>query len=83
VSPNDPLQQFRMTPFARGFGAIILLIIGIMLLLPGLCALGFIVTSSPEDLTNAGMLVLWFICFAIAVGGGVLIWNAVRFWRAR
>jgi hypothetical protein len=53
-------------------------IIGIILLLPGLCALGFMATSSYDELTNGGLIVLWFICFAIAFAGGVLIWNALK-----
>jgi hypothetical protein len=57
---------------------VIVAIIGIILLLPGLCALGFMATSSYDELTNGGLIVLWFICFAIAFAGGVLIWNALK-----
>jgi hypothetical protein len=78
VSPNDRLSQ-RPTPARRrGWGAIVVGIIGVILLLPGLCALGFIVNSGFDDLTNGGLIVLWLICFAIAFAGGVLIWNAAK-----
>ena len=83
MSSNAPLTPPPTSSFARGLGTVILLIAGIVLLLPGVCALGFIVSSSPEDFTDSTIVVLWVICFAIAFGGAALIWNAVKFWRSR
>jgi len=77
MSQNQPLPQ-PPPPRRRGWGAIIVGFIGVILLLPGLCALGFMASSSVDDLTNGGLIVLWLICFAIAFAGGVLIWNAVK-----
>lgn len=77
MSQNQPLPQ-SPPPRRRGWGAIIVGFIGVILLLPGLCALGFMASSSVDDLTNSGLIVLWLICFAIAFAGGVLIWNAVK-----
>ena len=77
MSQNQPLPQ-SPSPRRRGWGAIIVGFIGVILLLPGLCALGFMASSSVDDLTNGGLIVLWLISFAIAFAGGVLIWNAVK-----
>jgi hypothetical protein len=66
---------------ARGIGIAVLLLIGIVLLLPGLCALGFMVTSSYEDFGDGLLTILWVICFAIAFGGAMLIRKAVNWWR--
>lgn len=77
MSQNQPLPQ-SPPPRRRGWGAIIVGFIGVFLLLPGLCALGFMASSSVDDLTNGGLIVLWLIYFAIAFAGGVLIWNAVK-----
>jgi polyferredoxin len=74
--PGPPTSRL-----ARGIGIAVLLLIGIVLLLPGLCALGFMVMSSYDDLAGGGLIVLWVVCFAIAFGGAMLIRNAVNWWR--
>ena len=64
---------------------ILALLFGIVLLLPGVCSLGFMAAFVPEALarpSNAGDLVplglLWAFCFAISFGGFLLIRNALR-----
>jgi len=51
---------------------------GIILLLPGVCA-GFFMIAFSMDLS---LVPLWLICFLIAAGGIALIWWAVRRLRA-
>jgi hypothetical protein len=60
--------------------SILLFVIGVILLLPGLCALVFMVaygTSGGSDIEPI-FVVLWLICFGIAAGGIALIAHAVR-----
>ncbi len=62
-----------------------MILVGIMLLLPGLCvgvvAVAFAIT--PQDLVGSPWLaLLWLACFAITAGGIALIWRAVRRLRA-
>ena len=61
-------------------GQIAMIIIGIILLLPGLCSLGFIVGMAPElnsksfnDPIAQMIFTLWGICFAVSALGIVLI----------
>jgi hypothetical protein len=61
--------------------SILMILIGIILLLPGVCAAVFAIGSAthPPGLFNDSQIVsLWFVCFAGAAGGIVLIWRAVR-----
>jgi len=63
---------------------------GIFLLLPGLCALGFMGLSltmlpdlGPSDWKQIGgiaipALLLWGVCFAMSYGGFLLIKNALK-----
>ena len=55
---------------------------GLVLLLPGLCSIGFIVILSGEGLkdlfSDAGLVALWAVCLAVSAGGIVLIRHAVR-----
>ena len=56
---------------------------GVILLLPGLCSLGFI-TLSVSNLSRGGMrdaaswAPLWIVCFAISFGGIMMIRRAIR-----
>jgi hypothetical protein len=57
---------------------VLLILIGIVLLLPGLCSLGFVLLTV-RDLSGAGEFVfLWLITFVVAAGGILLIRYAVR-----
>src|SRR5262245_3666630 len=80
MSPNEPPGP-ATSRLARVIGITALLIIGIVLLSPGVCALGFMVASGFEDLSDGLLIVLWLICFAIAAGGVAIIRQAVKWWR--
>ena len=81
MSPNAPPGP-PTSRLARGIGIAALLIIGIVLLSPGACALGFMVVSGFDDLGDGWLITLWLICFAIAAGGVAIIWQAVKWWRS-
>ncbi len=73
-------------PTARS-GAItaLMLLAGIILLLPGLCAGFFVVAFSftLQELSNSPLLVLlWIACFTATAGGIALIRHALGRWRA-
>ncbi len=53
----------------------LMILIGVVLLLPGICALAFI---SPGMLADPSGLLILLVCLAIAVGGIALIWLALR-----
>lgn len=58
----------------------ILILVGIVLLLPGVCAGYFVLdflTSGPPSLDPV-IAQLWFGCFAVTAVGIALIWWAVR-----
>jgi hypothetical protein len=56
--------------------SVIMVIFGIVLLLPGLCALAFAASLG----SGGGALIplLWLVCFAISAGGIALIVKAFR-----
>jgi hypothetical protein len=58
----------------------LLILIGIILLLPGLCSLifGAILISSGGSGGDSGLLSLLFFCFLVGVGGVALIVFAIR-----
>jgi hypothetical protein len=67
-------------PPARRDGCLMVLMIGIggILLLPGICALAFVGSDPKGMLTDSTGLLLVVVCMAIAAGGVALIWFAVR-----
>jgi hypothetical protein len=58
-------------------GRVLAVLAGVILLLPGVCALGFAISEGSDGFEPL-LMVLWLICFAIAFGGGTLIWFALR-----
>jgi hypothetical protein len=60
---------------------VLAVLFGIILLLPGLCSLGFMVVLLPGS-TNANALapfwLLWIVCFAISFGGFMMIRAGMR-----
>jgi hypothetical protein len=62
------------------FLTFLMVILGIILLLPGVCALVFIVAMGSPSLGggDSGLLALWLVCFVIAFGGAMLIRQAFR-----
>lgn len=70
-------------PAGGGLGTVILVLLGIVMLLPGLCALvftlGFLINDPRGTLTEGGELwFLWLVCFAISAMGVWLIRVARR-----
>jgi hypothetical protein len=59
-----------------------MILVGAILLLPGLCSLGFMavaITAAPREFLNDPSIVfIWLIGLAIAAGGVWLIVTAVR-----
>jgi hypothetical protein len=49
---------------------------GIILLLPGVCALGFLVAGGLSAPDAASLIGLWAICFLISAGGIALLYKA-------
>jgi hypothetical protein len=58
---------------------ILMVLVGIILLLPGVCAAGFMITGGPLHLSDVlPWLGLWAICFLISAGGVILLYRAFR-----
>jgi hypothetical protein len=53
---------------------VLMVVIGIVLLMPGFCALLFMAQPS----FGSDMVVLWMLCFLVSAGGVLLIWRALR-----
>ena len=56
---------------------VLLILVGIILLLPGLCSLAAIVILAGGGL-DGRLLLLWMFCFTVSAGGIWLIRYAVR-----
>jgi hypothetical protein len=69
--PPPPSAPPRRNPALT----VLMILIGIILLLPGVCAAVFAVGMRGGD---SGLAGLWMICFLISAGGIALIVNAVR-----
>jgi hypothetical protein len=54
----------------------LMIIGGLILLLPGACAIFFMTMGGPS--ANSQIVLLWVICFVISAGGVVLIIKAFR-----
>src|SRR5258705_3438058 len=83
---RPPTMSDSPPPTARS-GAItaLMLLAGIILLLPGLCAGFFVVAFSftLQELSNSPLLVLlWIACFTATAGGIALIRHALGRWQA-
>ncbi len=70
-------------------GQVAMMIIGGIMLLPGLCSV-LLAMSMVQDLKNSlhdpimqMLMIVWGICLAISVGGVILIVSAVRRARVR
>jgi hypothetical protein len=52
---------------------------GVILLLPGLCSLGFMaIYHDPSDLASSPIVLLWLVCFGVSFGGIMMIRYALR-----
>ena len=75
---NDPIQRLRRHPLLTA----LMIVIGVVLLLPGLCSLGILVWGFSDEglriFNDASMVSLWLVTLLIAAGGIFLIVSAVR-----
>ena len=70
-APPPPPAQPRRNPALT----VLMILIGIILLLPGVCAAFFVIGMKGGDSALTG---LWMICFLISAGGIALIVKAFR-----
>jgi hypothetical protein len=80
---SDPGRPPSRGPASTAL-SVVMVLVGVVLLLPGVCAGFFIVAMwrTPAGLSNSGMAGFWFISFAITAGGIALIWRAIRRFRS-
>jgi len=82
---SDPGAVPTTQPRYTG-GQIAMLVIGVILLLPGLCSLFFLIGMASDlargDPYIGAVVVLWIICFLISAGGVALIYLARKNVRA-
>jgi len=71
--PVPPLPRQRL----GGCATAALVIFGLLLLLPGLCSLGFLAASG-VSLKEPFVVTFWILAFAVAGGGIALIVYAAR-----
>jgi hypothetical protein len=57
---------------------VLAVIFGVILLLPGLCSVGFMVALSGSHGVESPIVLLWLVCFAISFGGILMIRNGLR-----
>jgi hypothetical protein len=79
---SDPRLQQRVpsdTPDAVGCGPMVTILAGVVLLLPGICSLGFMAAEGSRIVSETGdLLLLWLVCFAISAVGILLIRAAMH-----
>jgi hypothetical protein len=56
---------------------ILMVVGGILMLLPGVCAVGFMAIAGSSNI-GSGIVTLWFFCFVISGLGVLLIVKAFR-----
>jgi len=85
MSDQPPVQPSGQQSHRNPFVTALLIFIGIILLLPGLCSLIFsALTLSQGGLFGPGsgfdspIVILWLICLLISAGGVALIMFAIR-----
>jgi len=71
MSDPEPRGYMRRHP-ALTF---LMVVVGLILLLPGICAIVFMASMGSDDPTIVG---LWVVCVLIALGGGFLLVSAFR-----
>ena len=57
---------------------ILMVIGGVILLLPGVCAIFFITMMGGPGGWDSTLVSLWFVCFLVSAGGVLLIVKAFR-----
>jgi hypothetical protein len=83
--PQNLVPQGSAGPISRkpkSGAAVLMIVVGIVLTLPGLCSLFFVTSfaiSEPKNLLKfddwitRSLWVLWSICFVVAIGGALLL----------
>jgi uncharacterized membrane protein YiaA len=64
--------------------SVLMLVIGTILVLPGLCSgyFALLAIGSPNDPYLSALTVLWLVCFAVAaVGIALIVWSVRRLQR--
>jgi len=78
IEPSPP----RSGQGGGGALTVLLILVGIVLLLPGLCSLAAIVILSAIDLkgvlSDPSLMLLWLVCIGVSIGGILLIRHAAR-----
>jgi uncharacterized membrane protein HdeD (DUF308 family) len=69
MSDPEPRGYMRRQPG-------LMVALGIILLLPGICAIVFMASMGSD--ADSGIVFLWFVCVAIAAGGVFLLVRAFR-----
>jgi len=72
MSDPEPRGYTRRHPALT----ILMVVVGIILLLPGICAIVFIAAMGSDS--DPAIVGLWLVCIAIAAGGGFLLVRAFR-----
>ena len=72
MPPPPPLPSRRRHPVLTA----LMIIIGVVALLPGVCAIFFMIALPGGG--DGTMALLWLVCLAISAGGIALIVRAVR-----
>jgi uncharacterized BrkB/YihY/UPF0761 family membrane protein len=79
--PQNPIPRGSAGPASgrrRSVASVLVMLVGIVLLLPGLCWLYFLIPfdiSEPQNLDQIpGVIwIIWGVCFLVAIVGGLLI----------
>jgi hypothetical protein len=80
---SDPQQPPPSGPARPGWVTPLLLLIGVVLLLPGICAIILIGIDPHELVVDSMYLLLILVLLAIGAGGVAMIWAAIKWLRPR
>lgn len=73
-NPEQP-ERTGLSYLAQGA----MIVGGVILLLPGICAVFFMAIFLPQGGGGSQLVVLWLICLAISAGGvALIVWAARR-----
>jgi hypothetical protein len=80
---TDPSQASKPHTSGRSVGTVLAILIGAILLLPGVCAIGFMtqLTDADRRYLDDIIWIIWGASFAISIGGVLLIGFGIRRWR--
>jgi hypothetical protein len=76
--PPVPSPETKPPPPRRGWLTAIMIIVGVILLLPGVCALGFGALSFADPGEAAGIMPFVMVGLLLGFGGIMLIRSAIR-----